>query len=167
MSSFSRRTWRGSATRRGGVRPISWIGALLAGAAGAATLTAVHQVARRYRADAPRMDVLGMRALARGARAADMDPPQDGRLYRATLAGDVVANTLYYAMAARSRSPVRAGLTLGAAAGVGALVLPPAMGLGRPPHVESWANRGMTVAWYTIGGLVAGAIGSRGRSLAS
>jgi hypothetical protein len=143
---------------------LSWPAALLAGAAGAAALTAVHQAARRYRTDAPRMDVLGMRALARGARAVDIEPPRRRQLYRATLAGDLVANTLYYAAVARSRSPVRAGLALGAAAGVGALVLPPPMGLGRPPHVESWANRAMTVAWYTIGGLVAGAIGARARS---
>jgi hypothetical protein len=110
------------------------------------------------------MDVLGMRALARGARAVDIDPPRGRPLYRATLAGDLVANTLYYSAAARSRSPLRAGLALGAAAGVGALVLPAPMGLGRPPHVDSWANRAMTVAWYTIGGLVAGAIGSQARS---
>jgi len=110
------------------------------------------------------MDVLGMRALARSARAVDLDPPRGRRLYRATLAGDLVANTLYYAAAARSRSPFRTSVALGAAAGVGAVVLPPAMGLGRPPHVDSWANRAMTVAWYTVGGLVAGTVGSRARS---
>lgn len=112
------------------------------------------------------MDVLGMRALARGARAVDVEPPQGRRLYRATLAGDLAANTLYYAAAARSQSPIRTSAVLGAAAGVGALLLPPIMGLGRPPHVETWANRAMTVAWYTVGGLVAGAVGSRARSAA-
>jgi hypothetical protein len=30
------------------------------------------------------------------------------------------------------------------------------MGLGRPPHADAWANRLMTVAWYTLGGLAAG-----------
>ena len=110
------------------------------------------------------MDVLGMRAIERGARRLSLTPPDGERLYRATMAGDLVANTLYYAIAARTRHPLRTGLVLGAAAGVGALVLPPVMGLGKPPHIESWANRAMTVAWYTIGGVVAGATG---RALAS
>jgi len=105
-----------------------------------------------------------MRALDRGARRLSLAPLEGKRLYQATLAGDLLANTLYYAIAARTRHPVRTGLVLGAAAGIGALLLPPVMGLGRPPHIESRANRVMTVAWYTIGGLVAGAAG---RALAS
>jgi hypothetical protein len=132
--------------------------ALISGAAGAAALTAVHQAARDSIPHAPRMDVLGMRALARGSRHAGMRPPSGRRLYETTLAGDLVANSLYYALVAKSRHPMRAGLALGAAAGVGAVLLPPVLGLGRAPHADAPSNWAMTVAWYTIGGLVAGAV---------
>jgi hypothetical protein len=130
----------------------------MSGAAGAMALTAVHQAARGRVPNAPRMDVLGMRAIARGAAAAGLPFPTGRRLYRSTLAGDLVSNALYYALVGwGGRDAARNGAVLGAAAGVGALVLPPLIGLGEPPHVESWANRIMTVAWYTLGGVVAGA----------
>src|SRR4026207_2152885 len=40
---------------------------LVFGMAGAVALTAIHQAAKAVTADAPRMDVVGMRALVRGA----------------------------------------------------------------------------------------------------
>ena len=129
--------------------------ALISGAAGALAVTAVHQLARRRVRYAPRMDVLGMRAIARhrlGKR-----PPTGRTLYRATLAGDLLSNTAYYStVALAGRHATRTGAALGIAAGVGALLLPPVMGLGRPPHAGAWSNRLMTVAWYTLGGLAAG-----------
>src|SRR5829696_8584915 len=125
--------------------------ALLSGAAGAVALTAVHQAARMITDSAPRMDVVGMRALARGADAADVDVPRDNRLYNMALAGDLVFNSAYYALAT---TWVR-GTALGLAAGVGALVLPQKMGLGHPPQSQLLSNQVMTVAWYVLGGLAA------------
>ena len=52
----------------------------MAGACGAVALTAVHQLARRVATEAPRMDVLGERAIARGLQAAGSDVPQDLQL---------------------------------------------------------------------------------------
>jgi hypothetical protein len=132
--------------------------AVVSGAAGAVALTAIHQLASRYVEDAPRMDVVGMRAIARGLLEMGIEPPAGERLYQTTLAGDLVSNTLYYsAVCCGGRAALETGTGLGLAAGVGALVLPPVMGLGAPPHSDSWANRIMTVAWYTLGGVVAGA----------
>jgi hypothetical protein len=104
------------------------------------------------------MDVLGMRAISKGAHALGLEPPAGRHLYNSMLAGDLLANTVYYALVGVGRAPVRTGLALGAAAGVGALVLPRPLGLGRPPHAAAPANRVMTVAWYVIGGIVAGAV---------
>src|SRR5687768_8049863 len=102
---------------------------LLSGAAGAVALTAVHQAARAVTDSAPRMDVVGMRALARGATAAGKEPPKThAGLYGATLAGDLVANTIYYSLA----TTYTRGTVLGLMAGIGALVLPERMGLGVP-----------------------------------
>ena len=49
--------------------------ALGSGLVGACALTLIHETARRFVDDAPRMDVLGMRALSKAARAVDVDPP--------------------------------------------------------------------------------------------
>ena len=125
---------------------------LVSGMAGAAALTVVHQAARALSDSAPRMDVVGMRALARGSEALDTDRPQTHKgLYRAALAGDLICNSAYYSLA----STYTRGTVMGLLAGAGALMLPQRMGLGAPPRSELLSNRVMTVAWYLIGGLVA------------
>ena len=131
--------------------------AMLSGMAGAAALTAVHQAARMVTDTAPRMDVVGMRAIARGKEAtvgggasaeADRENPA---LYNMALAGDLVFNSAYYSMA----TTWTRGAALGLLAGIGALVLPQKLGLGDPPKSELLSNQVMTVAWYVIGGLAA------------
>ena len=132
---------------------------LMAGAAGAGALTLSHQAARRATPSAPRMDVLGMRAV-RGARSRlGLEGRSDRDIERQALAGDLVANSFYYSgvMASTRAATWQRGFLLGALAGVGALILPERMGLGTPPHIESSRNKILTVAWYLIGGLTAAA----------
>jgi hypothetical protein len=132
--------------------------ALVSGAAGAFALTAVHQLAAERVPTAPRMDIVGMRALGALLTAAHVRLPGLRALYTATLAGDLTANSIYYAaVAALPGHPIAAGASLGLAAGVGALIVPQAVGLGPPPYAWAWSNRLMTVAWYTVGGIAAGA----------
>src|SRR5690606_25116376 len=69
---------------------------LASGLAGAVVLTAIHEAARRVISDAPRMDVVGMRAVSRLYGLSGRQPPSVARLYRITLAGDLIANGLYY-----------------------------------------------------------------------
>ncbi len=120
--------------------------AVLSGMAGAAALTAVHQAARMVTDSAPRMDVVGMRALAR-----DKETVGNPALNNLALAGDLVFNSAYYSMA----TTWMRGAALGIVAGVGALVLPQKLGLGDPPKSELLSNQVMTVAWYVLGGLAA------------
>ena len=95
-----------------------------------------------------------MRALARGANATGHEAPTThAGLYGATLAGDLVANSVYYSLA----TTYTRGTILGLMAGVGALFLPERIGLGVPPKSELLSNRVMTVAWYLVGGLAAAA----------
>ncbi|MGE3508650.1 MAG: hypothetical protein AB7N65_07180 [Vicinamibacterales bacterium] len=142
--------------------------ALAAGAVGAATLTLVHEVGRRIAPGAPRMDVLGMRALRRLERTPGwssstwlrrLSRASAETRHRAALAGDLIANSLYYA-AVPGQAPgetwMRAAV-LGAAAGTGALLLPRPMGLGDAPRSERRDNQAMTIAWYLIGALAAAA----------
>jgi hypothetical protein len=131
--------------------------ALAGGLAGALTLTAIHETARRALPDAPRMDTLGRRALARGIRAAGAEPPRGDRLQALALAGDVVSNTAYYALvgAGRPETALARGAALGAAAGLGAIVLPPLLGLGRAPRGLTARTKAMTFTWYLAGGVAA------------
>ena len=132
---------------------------LAAGFAGALFLTALHETVRRLRpADAPRMDVLGMRGLRKLLHKADAPQPDDDALFNLTMAGDVLSNGLYYSLVGSGRHTVRRGLLLGLAAGVGGVALPGPMGLGEAPSGRTPQTKLMTVAWYTAGGLVAGTV---------
>jgi hypothetical protein len=136
------------------------IEAIAAGAAGAVALTLVHETVRRVVADAPRMDVLGERAITAGLRAVGAEPPPEPQLHTAALAGDLVSNTAYYALVGfggPDGAVARGGL-LGLAAGLGAVFLPGPLGLGTAPSRRTPQTAAMTVAWYTLGGLVAGAV---------
>jgi hypothetical protein len=127
---------------------------MMAGAAGAGALTLVHQAARAMTPYAPRMDVLGKRALERVGIAARDDEHLEGQ----ALAGDLIANSAYYSLigAGGGNAWVK-GLALGLAAGVGAVLLPSRIGLGDPPNAGRLDTQLMTIAWYALGGLVAAA----------
>ena len=134
------------------------IGAALAsGLIGAGVLTLVHEIARRNIDEAPRMDILGMRAIAQGAEAAGETPPPRDTLFDMAMAGDLLFNALYYSLVAwgGARGATRRGALLGLAAGIGGVVLPGRLGLGDRPSARTKATQAMTVAWYTIGGLAA------------
>lgn len=132
--------------------------ALGSGLAGAVALTLVHETARRVRDDAPRMDVLGMRAIAKTLRAADVEQP-DVELRDLALAGDLAANSLYYSLVGfgRREDAWLCGAALGLAAGLGAVTLPGPLGLGTQPTERAPTTQVMTVAWYLLGGLAAAA----------
>ena len=133
---------------------------LTGGLAGTLVVTALHEVARRILPHAPRMDVIGERALSRTLAALGQRPPRGRRLFRATLAGELLSNTLYYSLVgaiAKSRV-LRTGLLVGTAAGIGAVLLPPRLGLGRPPGEKAPLTPLLTLAWYTAGGLAAAAV---------
>jgi len=132
---------------------------LAAGFAGAVALTALHETARRLRPhDAPRMDVLGERGLRKILRLADLPQPAEGPAYTATMLGDILSNGLYYTLVGSGKHSVQRGLLLGAVAGAGGVLLPGPMGLGEAPSNRTPQTQAMTVAWYTVGGLVAGAV---------
>lgn len=134
--------------------------AALAGLAGACAVTLVHETMRRLDSDAPRMDVLGMRAIAKMMRAADAEPPAEDKLFDITMAGDIVSNGLYYSLVGSGKDAWVRGSLLGLAAGVGGVVLPGPLGLGTAPSNRTTKTKVMTVAWYFLGGLAAAAVAS-------
>ncbi|HZN66848.1 MAG TPA: hypothetical protein VFB66_16270 [Tepidisphaeraceae bacterium] len=129
------------------------------GLVGALALTAVHETAKRTIPHAPRMDVIGRRGIAKPLYAMGVEPPHGDKLQAAALTGDILSNSLFYSLVALGdeRNVVKRGLILGLLAGLGAALLPPVMGLGRQPGHRGLPTHLMTIAWYTIGGVVAAA----------
>src|SRR5512140_291328 len=95
--------------------------ALVAGGAGAVALTAAHETGRRTIRNAPRMDVLGMRAIERWLPKIGIEPPDRRTIHPMSLAGDLVSNSAYYALIGSGDGAWWRGLGLGVAAGLGAL----------------------------------------------
>ena len=133
--------------------------ALAGGVAGALTVTLLNESARRIIPHAPRMDVIGERALGRTIEAAGLPAPEGDRMKGMALAGDIASNSLYYAAVGlgSSRGAIRNGAVLGLLAGIGAATLPGPMGLGPQPGQRTPYTQLLTAAWYTIAGLAAGA----------
>ncbi len=133
---------------------------LLSGFVGACALTILHETARQFIADAPRVDVLGERALAATMKAAGKKAPAEEDLYAEALIGDIVSNSLYYSLVGwgNSENALTRGALLGLAAGAGAVYLPDKIGLGFAPSARTPQTVAMTVAWYTVGGIAAGLV---------
>ncbi|PTX22754.1 hypothetical protein C8N40_101582 [Pontibacter mucosus] len=136
------------------------IKAVAGGVAGACALTLLHETLRRFVPDAPRMDVLGMRAISKLMNMAGEEPPQDEKeLHNWTLAGDILSNSVYYSLAGTGKDAWWRGAILGAAAGAGAVLLPGPMGLGEAPSNRTTKTQAMTIGYYLLGGMVAAAVG--------
>ncbi len=138
-------------------QPRRYLRALGPGLLGSVSVTLIHEGARRVLKHPPRMDVLGKRSLKKGFRWLGLRPAHGRRLHRQALMGDIISNSLFYSLVAmgRPRRPYVRGAILGTLAGVGAVVLPPFLGLGRRPSRARTSTALLTVAWYLLGGLSA------------
>ncbi|HVF57103.1 MAG TPA: hypothetical protein VM934_13190 [Pyrinomonadaceae bacterium] len=138
---------------------MSLVKALGSGLVGACALTLIHESARRLLPNAPRMDVLGMRAIANTLSAVDKNPPPPNDLHEMALVGDIVSNSVFYSLvgAGSDEGVLLRGSLLGLAAGLGAVFLPEPLGLGRQPDERAPVTQLMTIAWYVAGGLAAAA----------
>ena len=134
-----------------------YLSALGPGLIGSLSVTLIHEGARRVLKHPPRMDVLGKRALKKGFRWLGFPAAHGRRLHRQALAGDLISNSLFYSLVAmgRPKRPYVRGALLGALAGLGAVVLPPFLGLGSRPSRARKSTALLTVAWYLLGGLSA------------
>ena len=131
----------------------------IGGLAGACALTLLNESVKKLDKDAPRMDLLGMNALARLMKGNNILTQTAGKLFPVALAGDLVSNSLYYSMADandKKDTLIRGGL-LGLGAGLGAVVLPKTLGLNDDATTRTLKTKVLTVTWYVIGGLVAAA----------
>lgn len=134
--------------------------ALASGFVGACAVTLINETARQFIKDAPRLDILGKRAIAYPMMEADAEPPPNRDLYWYTLGGDLAMNSLYYSLIGlgNEKNALRNGAMLGLLAGVGAVALPKPLGLGEEMTARTKNTEKMTVAWYLAGGLAAAAV---------
>ncbi|PQA59382.1 hypothetical protein [Siphonobacter curvatus] len=132
------------------------LAATTSGFVGACTLTLLHETARKTVPNAPRIDILGKRALSKILPSGIS--PSEETLHKASLAGDIASNATYYGLVSLDspKNGVRNGAILGLAAGLGAVFLPGPLGLGEKPSNRTTATQLMTMGWYLAGGLAAG-----------
>jgi hypothetical protein len=125
---------------------------VIAGAAGAIALTALHEVARVNLPRAPRLDSLGKRSIQKF-----FDFPATRDL---ALGSDLAANSVYYGMVGTfgAKAAPFTGAFLGLAAGVGSVLLPEPLGLGSDTTNRTRETQALSIGMYLAGGLVAGAV---------
>jgi hypothetical protein len=130
--------------------------ALTGGIAGASVLTTIHEIVRKTLPLAPRMDLLGMMALSKILSSFGKMPPSRRKLFFITMAGDIASNAFFYALSGvgKKKYTLGKGLFLGLSAGIGAVLLPKPLGLDPAYSRRTTQTALMTIAWYTIGGLV-------------
>ena len=128
---------------------------LLGGLAGAVTLTAVHETVRQFLPEAPRVDLVGIRAIRQILNKTDLPIPGLKEQREMALGGDLLSNATYYSLAGTSYTR---GLLLGIAAGIGGVYLPGKMGLGDAPTNRSTTTQLLTIGYYTLGGIVSVAV---------
>lgn len=129
---------------------------IAAGFAGALALNVLHETMRKQSDDVPRVDLLGENALQKvlGFFGEHIDQKED--LYKATLAGDIIGNTLYYSMIGSKKSVYvwPKAIAIGLAAGLGAITLPEPLGLDDQPVTKTDEVKVLTVGYYLFGALI-------------
>ncbi|MBE9597780.1 hypothetical protein [Pedobacter sp. MC2016-24] len=131
---------------------------LLAGLAGAVALNILHESLKKTSSDMPRVDLLGEEALQKTIQyfGGNLDHKKD--LYKATLAGDILGNTLYYSLigAGNPKYLWPKVAMMGLSAGIGAVSLPEPMGLDPEPVAKNNQVKALTVSYYVLGAVVTG-----------
>ncbi len=135
------------------------VSAIVGGLAGAVAVTLIHEVVKRITSDAPRMDLLGMATVSKVLKFAGKPVPDDDKLFKVTLAGDILSNAIYYSAAVASNKKIwTRGSVLGLAAGIGAVVLPKPLGLNAIYSNKTAKTQVLTTSLYLTGGIIASAV---------
>ena len=127
------------------------------GLVGAASVTLLNQLAKRYLPEAPRLDLLGLRLATSAFNRAGIEPPRGFSLKIVALIGDLVSNSMFYDLVGlgKPKTAWLRGGALGLAMGIGAVMLPETLGLGNDTTARTPTTKLGTIAWYILGGLLA------------
>lgn len=142
---------------------------LFVGLAGAIALNVLHE-SLKNKHNTPRIDYLGEQALQKTVRYFGSNITDTDDLYKTTLAGDIVSNTIYYSVIASAKPGYiwPKAIAMGLLAGIGAVKLPEPLGLNPKPVAKTEAIKAMTVGYYLFGALVTAFVASalRGKQVA-
>jgi len=133
---------------------------LIAGAAGVIALNVLHETLKKESDDVPRVDLLGEDAVQKVLKYFGSSVPDKASLYKTTLAGDLISNTLYYSLigAGNQKYLWPKAVFLGLTAGIGAVKLPEPMGLDPEPVTKTDQVKVLTVGYYIFGAIVTGLV---------
>ncbi len=133
---------------------------LLAGLGGAIALNILHESLKKKDKDMPRVDLLGEEALEKSLDYFDAEINDKDTLYKATLAGDILSNSLYYSSigAGDPKHLWTRAIAVGVTAGIGAITLPEPLGLDDKPVARTNKTKALTIGFYLTGALVTGCI---------
>ena len=131
---------------------------LISGLLGAAAVTVLNGVVRRFYSKAPHLEKLGMEAAEKALDAAGLNKPSKRELYWGTMAVDIVSNALYYSIISLASKHKQGrwmlGAGIGLAAGLSAVMLPEPLELDASTTNKSGKTKALTVAWYLGGALL-------------
>jgi len=128
---------------------------LIGGLGGAVTLTLLQELLKRTDPNAPRLDLLGKQATSKLLKRTKKKL-SDRQLYNASLAGDLLFNTLYYSLSGiKTKKAAATGGLLGTGMGLAAIMLPKLLDLNAGFTGSSAKRKYMTMGLYLAGGLVA------------
>jgi hypothetical protein len=136
------------------------LSSLAGGLAGAVTVTIIHEVLRNTTRHSPRLDETGKKITNKILERSGRAPLSEKQAYRTSLAGELLANAIYFSLAgSQMKHAFRTGSILGLTAGLGAVSLPPKMGLnGNGAHNGSHTHGNKSKKWMTIGLYLAGGL---------
>lgn len=137
------------------------ISSMAGGLAGALSVTILQEIFKRVDPSAPRLDLLKKQAAFKIADKIYNGSTDAAKVKNVTVAGDILANTLYFSLtAAAGKRAVPVGSLLGLGMGASAMALPAKLGLNPYFTGGTRKRKWMTVGMYLIGGLVAATVSS-------
>lgn len=130
---------------------------LLGGLVGSIVVNLLAEGIRKNFSTTPRLDEFGQRAMNKGRRKVGLKPMRGASRYWSALAGDILINTLVFALsgAGKKKRYVPQGLGLGALMGASMLVAPKLIGVDPDTAGSNKKEKSMTVTYYILGGLAA------------
>jgi hypothetical protein len=135
------------------------LASLTSGLVSSVALTIAHQILKNNVSQAPRMDKLGMQALASTLNNAGLPVPAKKKLYYTTMAGDIAGNAGYYSLVGMNpKYSILSGAALGLMAGIGAITLPNKLGLNEKYSNKTGKTQLLTLGLYVSAGLIAGIV---------
>ena len=137
------------------------LSSIAGGLAAAIAVNLLHEIIKRYDPDAPRLDHMAMDAMSKGFKIADESVPAKKNLYKYSLVGDMISNTMFFSMAGGKGGVKKAlskGLIIGLTGGFGAVFGPKPLGLKSEATNKTHRTQVIAVAYYLVGGLVAAGV---------